>query len=268
MRAMNIKAVTGKTGWHQAKASFAKNHLHYLQEAIGLAVFMISAALFGSLLEAKTSWIHLHIPNANLRSVIMGVMMGSTALFIFYSPFTSPSGSHINPAVTLTFWRLNRICPWDTLFYILFQFIGGTLAVYLMKIFLGSSFTMPPVNYATTIPGNAGVIPAMLTEFFIAVLMMSMVLFTTENAALKKHTRIIAGTMVCLYVIFAGPVSGFGMNPARSFASALPANTWTAFWIYLFIPIAGMFTAAELFLKFRSRSAFNQTRPANIERET
>ncbi len=55
--------------------------------------------------------------------------MGSTALFIFYSPFTAPSGSQINPSVTITFLRLNKMCPFDAIFYIIFQFIGGTLAV-------------------------------------------------------------------------------------------------------------------------------------------
>jgi aquaporin Z len=47
-------------------------------------------------------------------------------------------------------------------------------------------------------------------------------------------------------VTFVGPISGFGMNPARSFASALPAHIWTAFWIYLFMPFAGMLGAVEI----------------------
>ena len=78
--------------------------------------------------------------------------------------------------------------------------------------------------------------------------MMIMVLFTSAGEKSKKYTRIIAGCLVCLNVIFAGPVSGFGMNPARSFASAFPAHTYTAFWIYLFMPFAGMLTAAELYV--------------------
>ena len=61
----------------------------------------------------------------------------------------------------------------------------------------------------------------------------------------------IAACLVCVYVIVAGPVSGFGMNPARSFASALPANNWTAFWIYLLVPIIAMLSAAELFLFYK-----------------
>jgi aquaporin Z len=50
------------------------------------------------------------------------------------------------------------------------------------------------------------------------------------------------------------------MNPARSFASALPAGIWTSFWIYLFIPFAGMLLAAEVFL-FSQKKAFKKLNP-------
>jgi aquaporin Z len=55
-------------------------------------------------------------------------------------------------------------------------------------------------------------------------------------------------------VILAGPVSGFGMNPARTFASALPSHTWTAIWIYMVVPVISMLCAAELFLSYRKRA--------------
>ena len=82
----------------------------------------------------------------------MGFLMGATALIIFYSPFTAPSGSHINPAVTVTFLRLNKMCPWDAVFYIIFQFVGGTIAVYFMAAILGDVLAAHPVNYAVTVP--------------------------------------------------------------------------------------------------------------------
>ena len=178
----------------------------------------------------------------------MGTMMGSTGLFIFYSPFTAPSGSHINPAVTATFLRLGKMCKWDALFYIIFQFIGGLLAVYIMALIMGGTLTEPPVNYVATVPGKYGVAPAAITEFITAFIMLTMVLFTSADEHLKKYTRIIAASFVCTYVIVAGPISGFGMNPARSFASAVPAHIYTAFWIYMIIPFAGMLAAAEVFL--------------------
>jgi aquaporin Z len=221
----------------------------YLMEALGLSIFMISACFFSAILEAKTSIIHSLIPDSFVRLIIMGVLMGLTALIIFYSPWTSPSGSQINPAVTLSFLRLGTISKQDAFFYIIFQFIGGTITVYIMQALMGLMLMAPPVNSAVTVPGkNVSVMTAGITEFLIAFCMITMILFTSATNKLKKYTRIFAGGFVCLYVIIAGPVSGFGMNPARTFASALPANIWTVFWMYVIAPVAGMLSATEFFI--------------------
>lgn len=226
-----------------------------MQEALGLGIFMISACFFSAMLfSEKSSWYHA-IPSALERNMLMGILMGVTALFIFYSPFTAPSGSQINPAVTLTFLRLDKMCRYDAMFYIIFQFIGGTVAVYLMQLLMGKILTGAPINSAVTIPGKTGMWWALITEFIIAFITMTMVLFTSNNERLKKYTRIFAGFLVCTWVVLAGPISGFGMNPARTFASALPAHTWTAFWLYMFIPLAGMLTAAEFYLLVKKKNS-------------
>jgi len=253
MRAMNIRVFTRTGGLAQLKASFKKNWLHYLQEALGLAIFMSSACFFGGMLESKTSSWHAALPNAFTRVTIMGIMMGATALFIFYSPITAPSGSHINPAVTITFLRLGKMCKYDAIFYIIFQLLGGIFAVHIMAFLMGKTLTAPPVNYVATIPGQYGVLATAFTEFIIAFIMMSIVLFTSASQKLKKYTRMIAGCFVCIYVVIAGPISGFGMNPARTLASAIPSHIYTALWVYIVIPFAGMLLAAELFLQSQNQ---------------
>lgn len=248
MRVMPIQVFTGAKGMKQLKAAFRKNYKHYLQEALGLCIFMLSACFFGALIFSKqSSWYHF-FPSGLSRNIGMGLLMGTTALFIFYSPFTAPSGSQINPAVTLTFLRLGKMCRYDALFFAIFQVAGGAIAVYMMQSLLGDLLTAEPVHSVATVPGKYGVIAAMAAEFFIAFFTMCLVLFTSENARWKQLTRIFAAVLVCTWVILAGPVSGFGMNPARSIASAIPSGIWSSFWIYLLMPFAGMLAAAEVFL--------------------
>ena len=248
---MPIQVFTGQTGIAQLKAAFKKNWKHYLQEALGLGIFMISACFFSAMLfSEKSSW---NVSNEMMKNILMGIAMGGTALFIFYSPVTAPSGSQINPAVTITFLRLDKMCKYDAIFFAFFQVIGGTVAVYLMQMLMGSILIDTPVNSAVTVPGKTGVWSALITEFIIAFVTMTIVLFISNHDKLKKYTRIFAGCLVCTWVIVAGPVSGFGMNPARSLASALPAKIWTAFWIYLFVPFAGMLLAAEFYLLAESK---------------
>ncbi len=252
---MNIRVHSIDKGMMLVRESFKKNRIHYFQEGLGLAIFMISACFFGAALEGEHGFLHPLIPNGFTRMLIMGLMMGLTALFIFYSPFTAPSGSHINPAVTLVFLRLGKMSRPDAFFYIIFQFIGGTLAVFVMAFILGNSLTDKPVHYVTTVPGKYGIVWAAASEFITAFIMITMVLFTSESKILKNYTRMIAGCLVCLYVIFGGPVSGFGMNPARTFSSALPSHIYTGFWIYMIVPVAGMLSAAEVFNIYQRRKA-------------
>ncbi|MFC0771975.1 aquaporin [Terrimonas alba] len=263
MRAMPIQVLTGTTGMKQLKAAFRKNRKHYLQEALGLAIFMVLACFFNAMIFSEKSKWHNAIPGEMAKNVLMGLIMGCTALFIFYSPWTAPSGSQINPAVTLTFLRLDKMCRYDAMFFVIFQFIGGLAAVFIMQALMGTILTDPPVNSSVTIPGKWGPGYALLTEYIIAFITMSMVLFTSHHEKLKRYTRIVSAILVCCWVIIAGPISGFGMNPARSFATALPSGIWTSFWIYLFIPFAGMLAAAEVFLFIRRRK--NPTKPSAAE---
>jgi aquaporin Z len=136
---------------------------------------------------------------------------------------------------------------------IIFQFTGGTIAVFMMQWIIGNALIDPPVNSVATIPGKAGIWIAFIFEFIIGFITMSVVLFTSTSTGLKKYSRIFASCLVCCWVIVAAPYSGFGMNPARSFASALADHNWTAFWIYLFVPVVSMLLASELYLTYTQK---------------
>ncbi len=225
----------------------------YLMEAAGLGIFMVSAGLFATLLEYPGFPLRHAIDNPLLRRVFMGLAMGLTAVGIIYSPWGKQSGSHINPAVTLTFYRLGKIKPWDALFYVVAQFSGGLAGVVLIALVMGDAIADPTVNYVVTVPGSAGVGIAFIAEFILSFGLMFTVLIVTNRDNLASLTGVFAGTLVALYIIFEAPFSGMSINPARTFGSALPANLWTAFWIYMIAPPAGMLAAAQTYLAVTSR---------------
>lgn len=223
----------------------------YLIEAAGLGIFMISAGLFATILEYPGSPLRQAISNPFLRRIPMGLAMGFTAVAIIYSPWGKRSGAHINPAVTLTFYRLGKIKPYDALFYILAQFAGGAAGVYLIAWLVGKPIADPAVNYVVTIPGSAGIAAAFVAEVLLSFGLLNMVLFSTNRKNLNVYTGLFAGTLVALFIIFEAPFSGMSINPARTFGSALPANLWTAFWIYMTAPPLGMLLAAEIYLRLK-----------------
>jgi aquaporin Z len=229
----------------------------YLMEAAALGIFMISAGAFTALLEYPSSFVHQAIPNGDVRRALIGVAMGTTAMGLIYCPWGKRSGAHMNPAVTITFLRLGKIPLWDALFYILFQFLGGLAGVLLTAFALGSAFTHPPVNYVVTVPGPAGDLAAFTGELLIAFIMMAMIVHVSNKAAMARFTGLFAGLLIMCNVTFEAPFSGFGMNPARTFASALPSGIWTAMWIYFTAAPLGMLLAAQGYLLVKGRDSIH-----------
>jgi aquaporin Z len=228
--------------------SLQRHWPEYLMEAAALGIFMISAGAFTALLEYPGSPAHQDIPNGDLRRALIGVAMGTTAMGIIYSPWGKRSGAHMNPAVTLTFLRLGKIPPWDAFFYVVFQFLGGLMGVLLTAWALGSCFTQAPVNYVVTIPGDFGILAAFTGEFIAAFIMMAMIIYVSNTPSISQFTGLFAGILITCYVTFEAPLSGFGMNPARTFASALPSGIWTGIWIYFAAAPVGMLLAAQGYL--------------------
>jgi aquaporin Z len=122
----------------------------------------------------------------------MGVIMGLTAIALIYSPWGQQSGAHLNPAVTLTFWRLGKVATWDAVFYVLAQFAGGALGVLAVLALLGHAFADPPVSYVATVPGAHGVAVALIAEAAIAFGLMLTILIATNTPRLMRLTGVLA----------------------------------------------------------------------------
>jgi len=99
----------------------------YLIEVAALSTFMVSAATMTVMLEHPQSPLRGVIADPMSRRMLMGIAMGLTAASIIYSPWGRRSGAHMNPAVTLTFFRLGKIDRRDAMAYVGAQFVGGVL---------------------------------------------------------------------------------------------------------------------------------------------
>jgi aquaporin Z len=219
----------------------------YTIEAAGLGVFMISACLFGTWLSHPASALNQALPDPLQRRVVMGLVMGLTAIAIIYSRWGKRSGAHINPAVTLAFLRLGKVDPRDAFFYVLAQFLGGLGGVLISAAILGDALAHPAVVYVTTRPGAGGAVSAFGGELAISFLLLLAVLVSSNSLRWARYTGLIAGALVASYIALEEPLSGMSMNPARTFASAAPAGVWTGLWVYFLAPPLGMLAAAELY---------------------
>jgi aquaporin Z len=226
-------------------AALRRHWPEYAIEGWALGMFMVSASVATVLLYDPRSPAFGLVENEFWKRALMAFAMAGTAVAIIYSPWGKRSGAHMNPAFTLSFWVMGKINTVDAVYYAVFQFVGGLAGSLLSYALTGGLLADPQANWAVTAPGPQGVAAALFSELIIAFILM-FVVAVMLNSKFDQLIGIVAGGLIFLYVLYESPYSGFGMNPARSFSSALPADTWTAFWVYLIAPPGGMLTAVFL----------------------
>jgi aquaporin Z len=160
-----------------------------------------------------------------------GLMVMAVILFM-----GAVSGAHLNPAVTIAF-SLRGDFPWRRVpGYVVVQLAGGTLAC----LFLWAVFGKVGVLGATE-PG-AGIADwqAMLTELALTVGLVSTILGTASRAQnVGSLSAVAVGGYIVLAGLWASPISGASMNPARSFAPDVVIPDLHHLWVYIVGPAAG-----------------------------
>src|SRR5919199_3389894 len=228
-----------------ARDAIRRHWPEYAMEAAGLGLFMVAAGVVTTLVESPDWPVRQAVEDPLLRRAVIGLAMGLTAVALIHSPWGQRSGAHLNPAVTLAFWRLGKVATWDAVFYAVSQTAGGVVGVLLVAFLLGERFTAPPISYVATLPGREGAAVAWLAEAAISFVLMLTVLAASNSARFMRFTGVFAGTLVALYIGFEAPLSGMSMNPARTLASALPGGLYMGLWIYLTAPPLGMLAAVQ-----------------------
>jgi aquaporin Z len=218
-------------------------------EAAEMAMLMLCICAAGSLLYGRTATM------ANLglswltRSAIMGAIVAGGTFIIIRSPFGRRSGAHFNPALTVAYFSLGRIHHWDAFSYVIAHFFGGIAGVFFAHQLFGANLSDLPVRYVVTLPGRNGAMIAFLAEFITSFALMEVVLLATNHRRLARYTPLFVALVTVVYYILATSLSGYSVNPARSFSSALFARIWQGIWIYFVAPGCGMLAAATLYKK-------------------
>jgi len=203
----------------------------YLAECIGtfILVFAGTGAIVSNAISQQA-----------VTHVGIAITFGLVVMSMIYA-VGDISGAHLNPAVTLGFVLAGRL-PWrDSLPYIIAQLVGATLASICVRTVIGNVS-----NLGATIPSGSA-----MQSFWLELILTAILMFVILNVATgPKETGLLAGIaiggVIALEAMFAGPISGASMNPARSFAPAIVGGNLQHLWIYLTAPFAGGIVAVPI----------------------
>jgi len=163
----------------------------------------------------------------------IGITFGLVIMVMIYA-VGHVSGAHFNPAVTLGF-AVGRHFPWgDVPRYWASQFAGAVAASLMLRGMFGTT-----AHLGATLPVGSAQRSFLLEIVLTFLLMFVITAVATDARAVGQAAAIAIGGAVGLCALFAGPISGASMNPARSLAPALVSWTWTDQWLYVVAPAIG-----------------------------
>lgn len=200
----------------------------------------IASEVFGTftLVFAGTGAIIINdVSGGRMTHAGIALTFGLVVLAMIYA-LGDVSGAHLNPAVTLGFWiarRLEARAVWP---YIASQCAGALLASFVLR----ALFPQHQSLGATRPVGSA--LQSFVLELILTCVLMFVILSVSTGAKEKGLTAGIAiGAVVALEAMFAGPICGASMNPARSLGPALVSAQLQSLWIYLLAPALGAWLA-------------------------
>ena len=173
------------------------------------------------------------VSHGAITHVGVALTFGLIVLVMIYT-LGDISGAHINPAVTIGFWMSRRLRGRDVLPYIASQCAGALAASGVMRLLF------PENRLLGATQPSGPVFQSFVFEFLLTALLMFVILGVSTGAREKGITAGIGvGSVIALEAMFAGPVTGASMNPARSLGPAIVSGQLGSLWIYLAAPVVG-----------------------------
>jgi aquaporin Z len=168
-----------------------------------------------------------------ITHVGIALTFGLVVLVMIYS-VGDISGAHLNPAVTLGFWFSRRLAVREVVPYVASQCLGALAASGIMRVLFPENRLL-----GATQPAGSG-LQSFVLEFLLTALLMFVILGVSTGAREKGITAgIVVGSVIALEAMFAGPITGASMNPARSLGPAIVSQQLGSLWIYLVAPVLG-----------------------------
>jgi len=248
---MTAQTVTQSQPVSKARNARRETWAAYIAE--GLGTFGLVFAGCGAIMIDTIS-------RGQITHVGVGLVFGLIITVMIYT-FGHISGAHFNPAVTLAFVLARHFPVKRLIGYWTAQLVGSLLAAGCLRLLFGNV-----AHLGTTLPAGSGgawqsfALETLLT-FFLMIVIMAM---ATDTRAVGQAAALAIGATVGLEALFAGPISGASMNPARSLGPALMSWTWSAQWVYILGPLLGAVAGAYVYRWLRE--AGNQKAvPVNLE---
>ena len=177
------------------------------------------------------------LSGGTVSHVGIALTFGLVVLALIYT-LGDISGAHLNPAVTLAFAAARRFPAREVPCYLLSQCAGALAASALLRFLFPASKRL-----GATLPAGPAS-QSFVLEFFLTAILMFVILNVSTGAKEKGITAGIAiGAVIGLEALFAGPICGASMNPARSLGPAVVAGEFGHLWLYLVAPVAGALAA-------------------------
>lgn len=194
------------------------------------------AEMFGTfvLVFAGTGAIVVNdISGGSVSHVGIALTFGLVVLSMIYA-LGDVSGCHLNPAVTVGFWVARRFERKLVVPYLISQCVGAVFASLLLRLMFPVSITL-----GATLPLGNG-LQSFVMEFVLTLILMFVILSVSTGSKEKGLLAGVAiGSVVAFEALFAGPISGASMNPARSLAPAIVSLQFTNLPVYIFAPLLG-----------------------------
>lgn len=166
------------------------------------------------------------------------------------------SGAHLNPAVSLAFTLAGRFSAKSLPGYIASQLSGALLASLTLKYLFPANETL-----GATLPAGTAMQSAILELILTFFLMLVIIHVATGSKEQGMFAGLAIGSTVLLEAMFAGPICGASMNPARSIAPALASGHLQHLWLYIAAPVAGAAAAIPTWRFLNSKKENNENSP-------